>query len=61
MQPVEKEKLRKRNLALYGGGIVASHFALYTFLFVLDRGVGWKIALMIIAAGWLISAVSRFV
>ncbi len=36
-------------------------FALYTFVFVFDNGIGWKISLIIIGLGWLISAVSGFI
>ena len=43
---------------LYGIAIPVSLFALYTFMFVFDNGIGWKIALIIIGLGWLISAIS---
>ena len=36
-------------------------FALYTFIFVFDNGIGWKIALIIIGLGWLISAISGLI
>ncbi|MFQ7291667.1 MAG: hypothetical protein ACLRQ0_05405 [Monoglobales bacterium] len=53
-----KDKLRKFNLILYGIAVVVSIFALYTFIFVFDNGIGWKVALIIIGFGWLLSAVS---
>ena len=56
-----KDKLRKFNLILYGIAVVVSIFALYTFIFVFDNGIGWKIALIIIGFGWFISAISGFI
>lgn len=47
-------------MVLYGIAIPVSLFALYTFIFVFDNGIGWKIALIIIGLGWLISAISGF-
>lgn len=59
---MDKEKRRKLNLVLYGGiAIPVSLFALYTFIFVFDKSIGWKIALIIIGAGWLVSAISGFI
>ena len=58
---MDKEKIRKRNLLLYGIAIPISIFALYTFIFVFDNGIGWKVVLSIIGLGWLISAVSGFI
>ncbi len=55
---MDKEKRRKLNLILYSIGVLISIFALYTFIFVFDNGTGWKIALIIIGIGWLLSAVS---
>ena len=55
---MDKEKKRKLHLVLYGIAIPVSLFALYTFMFVFDNGIGWKIALIIIGLGWLISAIS---
>ena len=52
---MDKEKKRKFHLVLYGIAIPVSLFALYTFIFVFDNGIGWKIALIIIGLGWLIS------
>ena len=52
---------RKFHLVLYGLAIPISLFALYTFIFVFDNGIGWKIALIIIGLGWLISAISGFI
>ena len=51
---------KKRNfyLVLYGIAIPVSLFALYTFIFVFDNDIGWKIALIIIGLGWFISAIS---
>lgn len=45
---MDKEKKRKFHLVLYGIAIPVSLFALYTFIFVFDNGIGWKIALIII-------------
>ena len=58
---MDKEKKRKFHLVLYGIAIPVSLFALYTFIFVFDNGIGWKISLIIIGLGWLISAVSGFI
>lgn len=58
---MNKGKIRKLNLFLYGIAIPVSIFALYTFIFVFDNGVGWKIILIIIGSGWLISAISGFI
>lgn len=58
---MDKEKMRKFRLVLYGTAIPVSLFALYTFMFVFDNGIGWKIALIIIGLGWLISAISGFI
>lgn len=58
---MDKEKRRKLNLVLYGIAIPVSLFALYTFIFVFDKSIGWKIALIIIGAGWLVSAISGFI
>ncbi len=55
---MDKETRRKLNLILYGIGLLVSIFALYTFIFVFDNGIGWKIALIIIGLGWLLSAAS---
>lgn len=57
---MDKEKKRKRNLVLNGIAILISVFALYTFIFVFDNGIGWKIALIVIGLGCLISAISGF-
>ena len=57
---MSEKNLRKLNLSLYGGAIIVSLFALYTFIFVFDNGIKWKIALIIIGIGWLISAISGF-
>lgn len=45
-------------MVLYEIAIPVSLFALYTFIFVFDNGIGWKIVLIIIGLGWLISAIS---
>lgn len=58
---MDKDKIRKLNLFLCGIAIPISIFALYTFIFVFDNGIGWKIALIIIGLGWLISAISGFI
>ena len=57
---MNKEKIRILHLLLYGIAIPVSIFALYTFIFVFDHEIGWKIILIIIGSGWLISAVSGF-
>ena len=58
---MDKEKIRKLNLLLYGIAIPISISAFYTFIFVFDNGIGWKVVLIIIGLGWLISAVSGFI
>ena len=58
---MDKEKMRKFHSVLYGLAIPISLFALYTFIFVFDNGIGWKIALIVIGLGWLISAISGFI
>ena len=58
---MDKEKKRKFHLALYGIAIPVGLFALYTFIFVFDNGIGWKTALLIIGLAWLISAISGFI
>ena len=58
---MDKEKMRKFHLVLYGLAIPIILFALYTFIFVFDNGIGWKIALIVIGLGWLISAISGFI
>lgn len=58
---MDKEKKRKCNLVLNRIAIPISVFALYTFIFVFDNGIGWKIALIVIGLGWLISAISGFI
>lgn len=55
------KKKRKFHLVLYGIAIPVSLFALYTFIFAFDNGIGWKIALIIIGFGWFISAISGFI
>lgn len=50
-----------KKINIYGIAILVSLFALYTFIFVFDNGIGWKIALIIIGLGWLISAISGFI
>ncbi len=55
---MDKEKRRKLNLILYSIGALISIFAIYTFIFVFDNGIGWKIALIIIGICWLFAAVS---
>ncbi len=57
---MDKEKRRKLHLILYGIGIIVSVFALYTFIFVFDNGIGWKIFLIVVDLGWLLSAISGF-
>lgn len=57
---MDKEKRRKLDLILYGSATIASLFALYTFVFNFDNGMGGTIALIIIGMGWLLSAISGF-
>ena len=45
---MDKKKLRTLNLCLYGGAIVISLIAIYTFIFVFDNGIGWKMFLIIV-------------
>ena len=42
-------------------GIIISLFALYTFIFVFDNGIGWKVFLIIVGVCWLLSAISGFI
>lgn len=58
---MDKEKKRKLHFVIYGIAIPVSLFALYRFICVFDNGTGWKITLIIIGLGWLISAVSGFI
>lgn len=58
---MDKEKKRNFYLVLYGIAIPVSLFALYTFIFVFDNDIGWKIELIIIGFGWFISAISGFI
>ena len=58
---MEKKKLRTLNLCLYGGAVIISLFALYTFIFIFNNGIGWKIFLIIVGIGWLLSAISGFI
>ena len=54
---MDKKKLRTLNLCLYGLAIVISILALYTFIFIFDNGIGWKIFLFIVGLCWLLSAI----
>ena len=58
---MDKKKLRTLNLCLYGGAIIISLIALYTFIFVFDNGMGWKVFLTIVGICWLLSAISGFI
>lgn len=58
---MNKKQIRTLKLFLYGIAIIISIFALYTFIFVFDNGTGWKIFLIIVGIGWLLSAVSGFI
>ena len=57
---MDQEKRRKLHLMIYSIAMMISIFALYTFIFVFDNGMGWKIALIVIGTGWLLSSVSGF-
>ena len=39
--------------------LLFSLFALYTFLFVANISIGWRIALIVIAMFWIISGISN--
>ena len=58
---MDKKKLRTLNLCLYGGAIVISLIALYTFIFVFDNGMGWKVFLIIVGICWFLSAIAGFI
>ena len=58
---MDKKKLRTLNLCLYGGAIVISLIALYTFIFVFDNGMGWKVFLIIVGICLFLSAISGFI
>ena len=58
---MDKKKLRTLNLCLYGGAIVISLIALYTFIFVFDNGMGWKVFLIIVGIFWFLSAISGII
>lgn len=55
---MDKKKRGKLDLILYSISALVSVFALYTFIFVFDNGLGWKTVLIIIGVVWLFSAVS---
>lgn len=58
---MDKKKLRTLNLCLYGGATIISLIALYTFIFVFNNGMGWKIFLIIVGICWLLSAIPGFI
>lgn len=58
---MDKKKLKTLNLCLYSVAIVISILALYTFIFIFDNGIGWKIFLIIVGISWLLSAISGFI
>lgn len=41
--------------------LMISIIALYAFSAVIDVSVGWRIALIVIAIGWIVSAVSNLI
>ena len=41
--------------------LLLSIFALYTFIFVFDNGMGWKVFLIIVGICWFLSAISGFI
>lgn len=41
--------------------LLLSIFALYTFIFVAEVSIGWKIALIVIAISWIISGISNLI
>lgn len=58
---MRKRQIRTLNLILYGCAVIVSLVALYTFVFVFNQGTGWKIFLIIVGIGWLLSAISGFI
>lgn len=40
-------------------GLLIGVFALYTFVFIAELQIVWKIVLIIAAAGWIITCVSK--
>lgn len=41
--------------------LLLSIFALYTFIFVAEVSIGWRIALIVIAISWIISGISNLI
>lgn len=41
--------------------LLLSIFALYTFIFVAEVSIGWRIALIVIAIIWIISGISNLI
>lgn len=41
--------------------LLLSIFALYTFIFVAEVSIGWRIAFVVIAISWIISAISNLI
>jgi ABC-type enterochelin transport system permease subunit len=50
----------RKNEIAKAHAIIVSVFVLYTFIFVFNNGMGWKIVLIMIGIGWLLSAISGF-
>lgn len=61
---VEVEMMDKRTKVKTAVNIVClliSVIALYVFAAVIDVSVGWRFALIVIAIGWIVSAVSNLI
>lgn len=41
--------------------LIISVFALYTFIFVADISMGWRITLIVISVFWIISGISNLI
>lgn len=41
--------------------LIISVFALYTFIFVADLSMGWRITLIVISIFWIISGISNLI
>lgn len=41
--------------------LIISVFALYTFIFVADISMGWRITLIVISIFWIISGISNLI
>lgn len=55
---MDKKERSNWKAVFYIIGVLVSLFALYTFLFVIDMAIGWKIFWSMIGFGWLFTAVT---